>query len=353
MGSKFQRAAQKQLLKKGSYPTWLKKACQYETMMGSTAYGCSSNSSDIDIYGFFIPPKRYLYPHTEGYLLGFDEIPVFDQWQQHHVKDTAAKTEYDFSLFNIVKYFKLCLDNNPNIVDSLFTPGDCILHITPVATLVREKRDLFLSKKAFHKFTGYLHSQIAKLQRSPDGLKELLAYEEERNIPRETTREDIEQETQWRGSISHLKHLDDVKLKEYAAAYDKYTSMGKRTERVKHDFFDRKFSYQAVRLACEIEQVLEYHTIDMRRDREIYKAIRRGDWSLDQVKKWLAAKELTLNKLYETSKLRNKPATQQVKQLLLDCLETYYGSISEAELAIPNKYKNIVEEISQVLQDKI
>ena len=37
-----------------------------ETMMGSVAYGVSGDTSDVDVYGFCIPPKDELFPHIEA-----------------------------------------------------------------------------------------------------------------------------------------------------------------------------------------------------------------------------------------------------------------------------------------------
>lgn len=51
-----------------SVPTFLTDSVQYITMMGSVAYGVSDvvKGSDVDIYGFCIPPKEILFPHTAG-----------------------------------------------------------------------------------------------------------------------------------------------------------------------------------------------------------------------------------------------------------------------------------------------
>lgn len=38
-------------------PGWLCDNLCYETMMGSVAYGVSSDSSDMDVYGICVPPK--------------------------------------------------------------------------------------------------------------------------------------------------------------------------------------------------------------------------------------------------------------------------------------------------------
>src|SRR5438045_4822649 len=47
-------------------PRWLAANVQYETVMGSVAYGVSSDTSDVDVYGWAIPPKDHVFPHLRG-----------------------------------------------------------------------------------------------------------------------------------------------------------------------------------------------------------------------------------------------------------------------------------------------
>lgn len=61
------------LHKKGfmSAPNFVSGGMQYEVIMGSMAYGVNTNSSDMDIYGFCIPPRDYIFPHLRGEISGF------------------------------------------------------------------------------------------------------------------------------------------------------------------------------------------------------------------------------------------------------------------------------------------
>ena len=84
-------------------PYFLDTAVQFEVIMGSVAYGVSGETSDVDIYGFAIPPRDHVFLHLAGYVHGFDDTPEsFDQFQQHHIVDKSANAgkgcEYD--LFN-------------------------------------------------------------------------------------------------------------------------------------------------------------------------------------------------------------------------------------------------------------
>src|SRR5437868_9246347 len=72
-------------------PRWLPANVQYETIMGSVAYGVSSDTSDMDVYGWAIPPKDDIFPHLRGEVPGFGRrVKRFEQFQEHHVRDSDA-----------------------------------------------------------------------------------------------------------------------------------------------------------------------------------------------------------------------------------------------------------------------
>ncbi len=181
-------------------PKFLISNIHYMTIMGSLAYGVSSDNSDFDVYGFCIPPKELIFPHISGEIPGFGrQIQRFEQWQQHHIFDPSENAgkgrEYDFSIYGIVKYFQLCMENNPNMIDSLYTPQRCVLHSTAVGNLVRENRDLFLHKGAWHKFKGYAYSQLNKMKsHNRQGADEINDFEKNHNISPDTRIEEIEEE---------------------------------------------------------------------------------------------------------------------------------------------------------------
>lgn len=258
MSSIIERLRQQGLIKP---PTWLAGNVRYETVMGSNAYGVTTDNSDWDIVGWCVPPKDMVFPHLAGHIQGFGrQQQKFVCFQKHHIH--TEKRQYDLNCYNIVHYFSLCMDCNPNMIDSLFVPRDCIMHSSIVAEMVREKRHMFLHKGAFHRFKGYAYSQLHKIGKQKA-----------------------------------------------------------KSRRV-------KFAYHLVRLLGEIEQILKEHDIDLRRNREHLKAIRRGDVSEANIRKWTVDKEHALEKLYETSTLRHSPNQDAIKQLLLDCLEEHYGSLS-------------------------
>src|SRR5207248_4732561 len=95
-------------------PSWLPANTMYLTIMGSNAYGVADTSaddqSDLDLYGFCIPPKEIVFPHLAGEVWGFGNFKEgmpkswFGQYQQHHVVDPSALggkgRTYDLSVYN-------------------------------------------------------------------------------------------------------------------------------------------------------------------------------------------------------------------------------------------------------------
>ena len=253
-------------------PKWLSNNTHYLVVMGSEAYGVSIDTSDKDIYGFASPPKEDIFPHLRGEILGFGKpLNRFSEWQEHHVKHNEY--QYDLTVFSIVKYFQLCMECNPNMVDSLFVPQNCIIHITQIGNLVRENRKLFLHKGAWYKFKGYAYSQIHKMQtKNPEG---------------------------------------------------------KRKEIIDKYGYDLKFLYHTVRLLNEIEQILIEGDLDLQRNNEQLKSIRRGEWTTQQGFEYFNSKEKSLEELYSKSTLPHFPNEELIKNLLLQCLEQHYGSLDK------------------------
>lgn len=274
-------------------PRWMVPQVQYETYMGSVAYGVSNSGSDIDVYGFCIPPKAIIFPHIHGYINGFGTpAPVFDQYQEHGMVEVGSQKLHDITIYSIVKYLHLCMDNNPNIIDSLFTPERCVIHSTLVGTKVRDNRKIFLHKGCWPKFRGYALSQMHKIRtKNPEG---------------------------------------------------------KRVEIVKQFGYDIKFAYHTVRLLNECEQILMEGNLDLERSKEQLKSIRRGEWKIEDVELYFESKCKNLEELYHKSDLPAVPDENKIKSLLIECLEMHYKSIDDC-LVQPNKASQALLDIENVI----
>lgn len=289
MASVVQKLTNKGLIKP---PKWLPQNVVYETMMGSVAYGVSGDSSDIDVYGFCIPPKSDIFPHLRGEIAGFGrQHQRFSVYDPHHIKD--GDKEYDLAMYSIVKYFGLIMENNPNMIDSLFTPRRCVLFTTEVGEMIRDERRMFLHKGAWHKFKGYAYSQLHKIGKA---------------------------------NKSNPKRSADIE------AYG----------------YDLKFAYHTVRLLGEVEQIMVEHDLDITRNREQLKDIRRGAWTLEYLREWFAEKEKSLERVYAESTLRYGPDEDRIRGLLMRCLEHHYGSIDDA-IKVDKSVADLVNDIQGVL----
>ena len=69
--------------------------------------------------------------------------------------------------------------------------------------------------------------------------------------------------------------------------------------------------------------------IDLERNREQLKAIRRGEWDINEIERYFASKEKELESLYTACPLPAKPDEKKIQALLLQCLEQYYGDLSQ------------------------
>lgn len=262
-----------------------------EVIMGSVAYGASTeNSSDMDIHGITVPPIEWVFPHVRGtYIPGFSDTPEkFEHFQQHHIE--AYDKMYDVAIYGIVKFFTLASDNNPNVLDMLWVPDNCITHINDIGHHIRKNRRHFLHKGAYHRFRGYAHQQFKRLENSP--------------------RKDL---------------------------VEKYG-------------YDTKFAYHIVRLCLQAEQILEGGDMDFSQNAAFIKEVRTGSFkTVDELRDWYMRKEADLDKLYHESKIQYKADKKFLGDILLACLEMKYGSLEKVYNGLDSDAFRKLESIKQIV----
>ncbi len=150
---------------------------------------------------------------------------------------------------------------------------------------------------------------------------------------------------------NELGKLSDSDLLRYYHLYKEGMDTTTRFESVKQNGVDVKSLYHVVRLLDEVEQILALGDIDLQRNKEQLKAIRRGDMSEEDIRKWASDKEAQLEKLYIDSKLPYKPDENQIKDLLLSCLEEHYGSLDECiNWTESDKIDIVMQDLKKVLE---
>jgi predicted nucleotidyltransferase len=115
----------------------------FECIAGSRAYGTATPESDTDLRGVFtVPPAFYLRVHGNV----------------EQVSDATNDTTY----YTLKRFFQLAADANPNILELLFVPDDCVLKTSPVWEQVIAHRQSFISKRVLQTYGGYAVSQIKR-----------------------------------------------------------------------------------------------------------------------------------------------------------------------------------------------
>jgi hypothetical protein len=112
----------------------------FEVISGSKSFGLNTQTSDTDIKGIYYLPKEKFF--------GLDYISQISN-------ETNDEVYYE-----IGRFVELLLKNNPNILEILASPEDCILYKHPLMEYL--KTEDFLSKLCKDSFAGYAATQIKK-----------------------------------------------------------------------------------------------------------------------------------------------------------------------------------------------
>jgi len=178
---------------------------------GSHTYGTSTPESDVDVRGVFMPPWKA--------LVGLDDIGTLS-------------CEPDAVMHSARKFVGLCAGGNPNILDWLFVPDDCVTYMSnEFRRIVWSRRREFLSREMHMRFAGYARGHLQKLQHG--------------------------------------------KTRETGA---------KRAEDIAEHGYSTKNAMHLIRLArmgCEVLETGEYNV--RRPDADELLSIRRGEWTLNRV----------------------------------------------------------------------
>ena len=112
----------------------------FEAISGSRAYGTNLAHSDTDLKGVFVLPERQ--------FLGLDYEPQI------------ANATNDEVFYELRRFVELALKNNPNVLELLATPADCVVQRHPLFEAFRP--ELFLSRLCRQTFADYAVAQIKK-----------------------------------------------------------------------------------------------------------------------------------------------------------------------------------------------
>ncbi|MFM2248425.1 MAG: hypothetical protein RL071_4500 [Pseudomonadota bacterium] len=133
---------------------------------GSRAYGLHTATSDVDLKGALLPPRRQLlglrplFPQVDDAA----SIAAYGPLLRPEEQAAAARTKLEGSVYGVQKLIELAADCNPNVLELLFCREDELRLVHPAGALLRAQRDLFLSQRAARTFAGYARAQLQRIE---------------------------------------------------------------------------------------------------------------------------------------------------------------------------------------------
>jgi predicted nucleotidyltransferase len=182
------------------------------------------------------------------------------------------KNEWDIVLFEMTKAIRLLEKGNPNILAILWLHNTHYLTITSTGKILLDNRNLFVGKHAYHSFIGYAYGQLHRMTHS---------------------------------------------------ACEGY--MGKkRKELVKKFGYDTKNASHLVRLLrMGIEWLNDGELQVIRQDAQQLLEIKRGEWTLEQVKSEAGRLFISAETAYTLSKLPVKPDRKKLNNLCIELAHSW------------------------------
>lgn len=128
----------------------------FEVISGSHAYGTNIETSDTDIRGVF--------------------ICEFDDLLSGEYPEQVNDEKNDIVFYELSRFLTLINSANPNILELLNVPTECIIYEHPLFNEILKHKDKFITKNCRQSFGGYAVAQIKKAR----GLNKKQNWEDER-----------------------------------------------------------------------------------------------------------------------------------------------------------------------------
>lgn len=334
---------------------------------GSRAYGLHTPQSDTDMKGVFLLPKKVYY--------GLE-------YTEQVNNETNDEVYYELK-----RFVDLLVKNNPNILELLNTPEDCIQFRHPIMDVL--KPELFLSKLCKQTFAGYAQSQIKKAK----GLNKKIVnpVDKERksvldfcyiiegqgsiNLTVWLRKNELLQEHCGLVNISHMREVyalfhnsqltqgylkgicsgidaNDISLSSvekgiaplailsfnkdgystYCKDYKEYWEWVEKRNDVRYENtiehgknYDAKNMMHTFRLLNMAEEIAKEGIVNVRRqDRDFLLKIRSGVFSYQELVKLANEKIYLIEELYETANLPDQPDLVKAEEILIEMREKLY-----------------------------
>jgi len=226
---------------------------------GSIAHGTYVPSTDPnsiddkDLMGVYTGRKEH--------YIGFGGREVYER----------KLNEWDVVLYELRKFIGLLLKSNPNVLMMLWLPEKYYLYKNFYGQMLIDNRKIFVSKYAYHSFSGYAHGQLHRM--------------------------------------TNFK-------------YEGYMGEKRKTLVDKYGYDCKNGSHLIRLLRMGIEFLTEGELFVEREDATQLISIKKGEWSLEQVKREAEKLFLLAQEAYVRSKLPDKPDYKKAEELLMSMVES-------------------------------
>jgi len=300
------------------------------TTAGSIAYGTNVDTSDIDVRGVTV--------ETRQDIMGLSSFEQFED----RITDTV--------IYGLKKFFTLCLNSNPNVLEILGTRPEHLLIITEEGKLLRDNIDLFLSKKAIQSFGNYATAQLRRLQNAlardnyPQVEKEqhiLNSILGQMDHLKRTYKSFTDNDINLYVDKSEKEEMDtkifiDINLQHYPLrdlknVYSDMNNIVKDYSKLNHrnskkdELHLNKHAMHLIRLLVTGTEILEGKGINTYREneRELFLDIRNGKYSYNDVFQMVDEYERRFKSAAENTSLPDEPDYKRVEELMIEI----YGRI--------------------------
>jgi RNA repair pathway DNA polymerase beta family len=121
---------------------------RYVVLYGSHAHGTATPTSDEDWRG--------VYQADNDHFLGLNAPQR--TWEQ----------KPDITMWELAHFCRLLLGGNPNISGLLSAPDDCIAEISPVISLLRDNRQVFVTRALASAYLGWMERELRDIKNRAD-----------------------------------------------------------------------------------------------------------------------------------------------------------------------------------------
>ena len=288
---------------------------------GSVAHGMYVPNSDPDsiddkdVMGVYVGPLEH--------YLGFGRKDVYEKWEG----------EWDCVFYELRKFIGLLLNCNPNVLSLLWLKPNGIIYENAFGARLSENRHLFVTRKAYHSFSGYAQAQFKKMISFNQEAQALMKLLED-----QLTAFGIDPDSSDAGHS--LRALDGQPfvgattemmevVKRYRGERRRYYSGGymgqKRRELVRRVGYDAKNAAHLIRLLRMGIEFLTEGTMHVERaDAPELLDIKRGAWPLDKVKAEAERLFQLSQEAYVRSTLPAEPDSARAERLCVEMISEYH-----------------------------